>query len=289
MGRINSLRTKLVMVMVLLILALMVIVGAFLLSGVGRFYIGKFYTQMESTFSQEYIVQLQNVAGESAAPAAELKEMLMAQSNLGIDISSRNVYILDESGAVLDTSAKDLEITMTENLLTALSGGVGQNSSINNDYMDLAVPIQGENGTYIVVMTSDVTGLTTTFEFKVNTNAPEVSLVGCNNGETTLNDVTITGCKVGDRIKVYKITDKGEVLVEEIEVASLATKMPTITEGGEYRIVVESEAGVATELTFVRKHVMNTAGSVFIMVVIGLAVVGLFTGLIYRNKSKTDD
>ena len=146
-----------------------------------------------------------------------------------------------------------------------------------------------ENGTYIVVMTSDVTGLTTTFEFVVNTNAPEVSLVGCQNGETTLNDVTITGCKVGDRIKVYKITDKGEVLVEEIEVASLATKMPTITEGGEYRIVVESEAGVATELTFVRKHVMNTAGSVFIMVVIGLAVVGLFTGLIYRNKSKTDD
>ena len=146
-----------------------------------------------------------------------------------------------------------------------------------------------ENGTYIVVMTSDVTGLTTTFEFKVNTNAPEVSLVGCQNGETTLNDVTITGCKIGDRIKVYKITDKGEVLVEEIEVTSLATKMPTITEGGEYRIVVESEAGVATELTFVRKHVMNTAGSVFIMVVIGLAVVGLFTGLVYRNKSKTDD
>ena len=146
-----------------------------------------------------------------------------------------------------------------------------------------------ENGTYIVVMTSDVTGLTTTFEFKVNTNAPDVSLVGCQTGETTLNDVTITGCKVGDRIKVYKITDKGEVLVEEIEVTSLATKMPTITEGGEYRIVVESEAGVSTELTFVRKHVMNTAGSVFIMVVIGLAVVGLFTGLVYRNKSKTDD
>ena len=146
-----------------------------------------------------------------------------------------------------------------------------------------------ENGTYIVVMTSDVTGLTTTFEFVVNTNAPEVSLVGCQNGETTLNDVTITGCKVGDRIKVYKITDKGEVLVEKIEVASLATKMPTITEGGEYRIVVESEAGVATELTFVRKHVMNTAGSVFIMVIIAVAVVGLFTGLVYRNKSKTDD
>ena len=99
----------------------------------------------------------------------------------------------------------------------------------------------------------------------------------------------MAGCKVGDRIKIYKITDKGEELVEEVVVMSAATKIPTITEGGKYRVVVESEAGVATELTFVRKHVMNTAGSVFIMVVIGLAVVGLFTGLVYRNKSKTDD
>jgi uncharacterized membrane protein YraQ (UPF0718 family) len=69
----------------------------------------------------------------------------------------------------------------------------------------------------------------------------------------------------------------------------MATQLPTVTEGGEYRIVVESEAGVQTELHFVRKHVMNTAGSVFVMVVIGVAVIGLFTGLVYRNKSKTDD
>ena len=69
----------------------------------------------------------------------------------------------------------------------------------------------------------------------------------------------------------------------------MSTKIPTITEGGKYRTVIESEAGVAIEFTFVRKHVMNTAGSVFIMVMIGIAVIGLFTGLVYRNKSKTDD
>jgi len=146
-----------------------------------------------------------------------------------------------------------------------------------------------ENGTYTAVMTSAVTGKTSTFTFTVNTNAPEVSLVGCNNGESTINDVTITGYKVGDRIRVYRMEKTGEVLIETVEVTSLATKVPTITEGGEYRIVVESEAGVETELTFVRRHVMNTAGSVFIMVVIGLSVIGLFTGLVYRNKSKTDD
>ena len=146
-----------------------------------------------------------------------------------------------------------------------------------------------ENGKYTVVMTSDVTGMSSTFDFTVNTTAPDVSLVGCNNGETTINDVTLTGYQVGDIIRIYRATKTGEALVEEVEITSTATKVPTITEGGKYRIVVESEAGVQTELSLVRKHVMNTAGSVFIMVMIGLSVIGLFTGLVYRNKSKTDE
>ena len=146
-----------------------------------------------------------------------------------------------------------------------------------------------KNGKYYAVMTSNVTGTTSSFEFTVNTTAPAVSLMGCSNGETTINDVTLTGYKVGDHIKIYRSTETGEELVHEVEITSLATQVPTISEGGKYRIVVESEAGVQTELSLVRKHVMNTAGSVFIMVVISLSVIGLFTGLVYRNKSKTDD
>ena len=145
-----------------------------------------------------------------------------------------------------------------------------------------------ENGRYTVVMASSVTGSVSKFEFTINTNSPEVYLVGCNPGETTLNDVTIAGCVIGDTVRVYRATSTGEKLVSEIEVTSLATKMPDINEGGEYRIVVASEAGVETELSFVRKHVMNIEGSIFIMILIAVAVVGLFVGLVYRNKSKTD-
>ena len=169
MGRINSLRTKLVLVMVLLILSLMTVVGGFLLSGVGRFYIGRFYDQMERTFSQEYIVSLQTVAAESNAPASQMKEMLMAQSDLGIDISSRNVYILDNAGQVLASSAKEPSVTMTSNLLKALAGEVGQSSSVNLRYMDIAIPIESEGGSYIVyifdnkatvdALTGDVLGI----------------------------------------------------------------------------------------------------------------------------------
>ena len=50
----RSLRTKLVMIMVILILALMCVIGAFLINGVGNFYISQFYEQMEKTFSPEF-------------------------------------------------------------------------------------------------------------------------------------------------------------------------------------------------------------------------------------------
>jgi hypothetical protein len=64
---------------------------------------------------------------------------------------------------------------------------------------------------------------------------------------------------------------------------------PTISEAGKYKIVVENEAGVQTELSFERKYVPNVAGSVLIIVLSFAAVVGLFVGLIWRNHSKTDD
>ena len=98
MTRVHSLRTKLVLVMVLLILALMTVIGAFLVNGVGRFYIDRFYGSMEKTFSQDFILKLQETAGSVQEPAPLLKEMLMAQSNLGIDITTRNVYILNADG-----------------------------------------------------------------------------------------------------------------------------------------------------------------------------------------------
>lgn len=44
----RSLRMKMVMIMVILILALMLTTGAFLMSGVGNFYVSQFYEQMEA-------------------------------------------------------------------------------------------------------------------------------------------------------------------------------------------------------------------------------------------------
>ena len=53
---IRSLHMKLVMIIVLLILSLMTVVGAFLVNSVMAFYLDDFYTQMQSVFQQEELV-----------------------------------------------------------------------------------------------------------------------------------------------------------------------------------------------------------------------------------------
>jgi two-component system sensor histidine kinase VicK len=147
----RSLRMKLVMIMVILILALMTVIGAFMINGVGDFYISEFYVQMSQTFSKDFIAQLQDIPAQTSDAPAQMKELLMAQSGLGIDITNRNVYILDMDGRVLASSDESENVSMTANLLTAMnSSQIGQDSSITSAYMDLAVPIRTDSGNYIV-------------------------------------------------------------------------------------------------------------------------------------------
>jgi len=145
----KSLRTKLVAILVLLIVAVMTAVGSFLINGVESFYVGEFYDQMIATFDQDFLQRLSRTASDENAPE-RMKELLMAQPNLGIDLSGRNVYILDQNGAVLSASGTETAVRMTDNILSAMNGEVGQDSSIVANYMDLAIPIQGAEKHYIV-------------------------------------------------------------------------------------------------------------------------------------------
>ena len=145
----RSLRTKMVMILVLLILALMTVVGSFLVNGVGNYYIDDFYDQMNRTFSQDFILQLQDMAEDGGV--AEMKQLLMSQADLGIDLSRRNVYILDQATAeVLDSSNQAATVGITTNITQAMNGQVGQRGSIASDIMDLAVPVESESHSYIV-------------------------------------------------------------------------------------------------------------------------------------------
>ena len=150
----RSIYSKLVAIILVLILALMAVVGAFLMRGVRNFYINEFYTRMQDAFSgADMAGDLRSAAGGEDA-AARMADILRANSGqLGINSGTRNYFILDgKTGAVLTGSdpAAGQRLTITRNILTALSGQPGYASNSSNDYMDVALPVSGESGEYII-------------------------------------------------------------------------------------------------------------------------------------------
>jgi len=145
----KSLYTKLVLIMLLLIISLMAVVGAFLMSEIRSYYLDDFYAKMKTVFEDPAIVEDLN----SAATGSDMAEILRLYSGqLGIDSRSRNYYILNgETGSVLPGSGSNTDsLAITQNILTAIGGDAGYASNHSASYMDVALPISGKAGNYIV-------------------------------------------------------------------------------------------------------------------------------------------
>jgi len=145
--------------MLVMILALSLVVGAFLVRGVRSFYLNEFYQQMETVFSgSELVADLRSAANEPDA-ARRMDSILLAHSGqLGIDVDSRNYYILSgDTGAFLEGSNPELgaKLTATPNIYTALAGSEGYASDTMADYMDVALPISGGEGEGYIVYICD--------------------------------------------------------------------------------------------------------------------------------------
>jgi len=155
----KSIYTKLIAIIFALIMSLMVVVGAFLMRGVQNFYVNEFYTRMQEVFSSTEIAGDLRSAARQEDAAERMGEILRANmGRLAIDSASRNYFILDgKSGAYLTGSdpeqGKSLQIT--QNILTALSGQEGYAAHSRDDYMDVALPIEGSDGSSYIVYIID--------------------------------------------------------------------------------------------------------------------------------------
>ena len=169
----RSLRMKLTMIMLMLMGSQMAIVGTFLTTGVSSFYMNNFYRQLDSVFGldqREFVSDLRNAA-EDDDGAESLREMLDANAGpLGIDYHTRNYFVLDgKTGAWLagSASADALPMEQSLNLLTARtavargdSSVVGDESYLNTDYMDAAIPILSGEHSYIIYILDNQETLT---------------------------------------------------------------------------------------------------------------------------------
>ena len=153
----RSLHLKLVLIMVLLIISLMTVVGAFLMNSVTGYYINDFYSQMAEAFGQEnveFVRDLQTATADETDGAARINEVLSAyRGMLGVDGRNRNYYVLDGvSGRYLAGSAEEPEygLAITPNITSALLGEVGFDSDVTADYMDAAIPLTRGGEPYVV-------------------------------------------------------------------------------------------------------------------------------------------
>ncbi len=154
----RSLHMKLVMILVLLILSLMMVVGAFLINSVTAFYLEDFYSQMADVFQDPILYHdLTTPSGEEENGAEQLSLVLDAYAGeLGVDNRNRKLYILDSTGApVVSPDGDEAKLEYTENLVFALGTGLetnqaGDKSSLALDYMDVAIPIHRGGEDFVI-------------------------------------------------------------------------------------------------------------------------------------------
>jgi signal transduction histidine kinase len=149
----RSLYTKLVLIILTIVVSLMTVAGVFLTRGVRSFYLNGFYDKMQEVFSIRELADGLRSAADSDGAAAKMVDIIRAYAGLlGIDSGTRNYYILDgQTGTFLaGSNTPENGVAITPNIVTALGGGAGYASDPGADYMDVALPVSGDQGSYIV-------------------------------------------------------------------------------------------------------------------------------------------
>ena len=162
----RSLHMKLVMIMVLLIMSLMMVVGAFLINSVTAFYLEDFYSQMSTVFGDPLLLHDLTTPSDGEEDGAEQLSLVLDAyaGELGVDNRNRKLYILDSSGVPLvSPDGESPRLEYTENLVFALGTGLetnetGDESNVALDYMDVAIPIhRGDTGYVIYILDNKAT------------------------------------------------------------------------------------------------------------------------------------
>ncbi len=149
----KSIQTKLVLLFILVILSVMLTVGTFIITNVTRFYYTDFMSQISTAvFTEEFVPQLTEAASSEDADS-RLSELLEAAAGrIGVD-SYRNYAILDAKDGTLLGSSDELltQVEISDNILAAMTGRVGDTVAENGTYMEYAYPVTVEDAPAYVI------------------------------------------------------------------------------------------------------------------------------------------
>ena len=153
----KSLNSKLVLIFIVFIIAVMATVGIFLMNSVFDFYTDDFMQQMDEGFDEAAIVRLTD-ALEYDNPALTQKQILSAYAGtFGFD-KNRNFFILDKNAQILDSSTGEQQtLTLTPNLLSAMNGKNGLKRVYGNEILDYALYLENGDKNCIIYVIDDLT------------------------------------------------------------------------------------------------------------------------------------
>ncbi len=148
----KSIQQKLTMIFALIIIAIMIVLGTFLINNITIFYHNQFKEQMTSVFDNNLITQLEN-ACKTENPGEEIKVIMEAFSgNIGTD-SYRNYYILD--GVTGNSINTDVSVSKTAVIAEAMTGKLSMQTETSSPKMEYAIPVPQKNAPDFIIYVVD--------------------------------------------------------------------------------------------------------------------------------------
>ncbi len=160
----KKMQWKIVVIFVALVLAIMLIIGAYMFNSIVKMYTNSFNEQMDKVMSGEFTAAMtetltSNLQGQERA--SRINTVISAYSSqLGLS-EQRQCAVLNAADAsrivTTGTGAETLE--KTPNILQAMTGQVGKSSRFTAGYMDYAYFIEGGAADYIIYVKDNKQGV----------------------------------------------------------------------------------------------------------------------------------
>lgn len=153
----KTLNSKLVLIFIVFIIAVMATVGIFLMNSIYDYYNNDFVSMIDDSF-EGVVSERIDEAMSYFDYSVKLKEVLLAYASaFGFD-NYRNFYILDGHGNLLSSSdEKASSVELTENLLAAMNGQTGKHQSYGMKFLDYAVYLENGANKCILYIKDDLT------------------------------------------------------------------------------------------------------------------------------------
>ncbi len=137
----SSVQWKIVAMFLLVVLSIIMVFGIIMKDKIADFYLSRFQQEISLAFSSELTEQLFE-AEKSDSSLESLKSLLNTYSGrIGIN-SNRSYCILDINNAksLYNSDNSIVPIQKTENIISAMSGKIGNKVNSNEEFMDFAFP-----------------------------------------------------------------------------------------------------------------------------------------------------